>query len=77
MKLLNPLNCIVTNPVEAHGHQFYIIFVILVKNVMLNLFILVIIQKLETYYVSDDNPIQNFKDNLSVFMDVSIEFTSI
>jgi len=56
---------------------FYIIFVILVQNVMLNLFILVIIQQFETYYVSDDNPIQKFKDNLSVFMDVWIEFTSV
>ena len=56
---------------------FYIIFVILVQNVMLNLFILVIIQQFETYYVSDDNPIQKFKDNLSVFMDVWVEFTSV
>ncbi len=39
------------------GANFYIIFVILVQNVMLNLFILVIVQQFETYYVSDDNPI--------------------
>lgn len=41
----------------SYAPIFYIIFVIMVQNVMLNLFILVIIQQFETYYVSDDNPI--------------------
>jgi len=73
-----PPNC--TDGVDcgtSNAPIFYIVFVILVQNVMLNLFILVIIQQFETYYVSDDNPIQKFKDNLEVFMTVWIEFTSV
>jgi hypothetical protein len=42
---------------------------------MLNLFILVIIQQFEQYYVSEDNPIQKFKQNLVLFEKVWIEFT--
>lgn len=42
---------------------------------MLNLFILVIIQQFEQYYVSEDNPIQKFKNNLVLFEKVWIEFT--
>lgn len=42
---------------------YYIIFVMIVSNVMLNLFILVIIQQFELYYVSTDNPISKFKHN--------------
>jgi hypothetical protein len=47
-----------------------------VANVMLNLFILVIIQQFELYYVSDDNPIVRFKKNFDIFMIVWIEFTA-
>lgn len=42
---------------------------------MLNLFILVIIQQFETYYVSDDNPLQKFKDNLDTFQETWSELT--
>ena len=47
----------------------------IVQKIMLNLFILVIIQQLEQYYVSEDNPIQKFKQNLVLFEKVWIEFT--
>lgn len=43
---------------------------------MLNLFILVIIQQFELYYVSDDNPIQKFKTNLDLFMKTWIAYTA-
>jgi hypothetical protein len=43
---------------------------------MLNLFILVIIQQFEQYYVSEDNPIQKFKKNLEIFSTVWIEMTA-
>lgn len=55
---------------------YYIVFVMIVSNVMLNLFILVIIQQFELYYVSTDNPIQKFKINSEIFMKVWIEFTA-
>ena len=47
----------------------------IVQKIMLNLFILVIIQQFEQYYVSEDNPIQKFKRNLVLFEKVWIEFT--
>jgi hypothetical protein len=47
----------------------------IVQKIMLNLFILVIIQQFEQYYVSEDNPIQKFKQNLVLFEKVWIEFT--
>ena len=51
-------------------------FVMVIQKIMLNLFILVIIQQFEQYYVSDDNPIQKFKKNLEIFQEVWIEMTS-
>ena len=43
---------------------------------MLNLFVLVIIQQFETYYMAVDNPITKFKKNLEVFMVTWVEFTA-
>jgi hypothetical protein len=54
---------------------FFFTFVMIVQKIMLNLFILVIIQQFEQYYVSEDNPIQKFKQNLVLFEKVWIEFT--
>jgi hypothetical protein len=55
---------------------FFIIFVLFVQNIMLNLFILVIINQFEKYYMSDDNPISKFKKNLDVFMVTWVDFTA-
>ena len=72
-----PPNCI---PGQTCGSSlapaYYIIFVLFVSNVMLNLFILVIIQQFELYYVSEDNPIIKFKKNLDLFMETWVEFTA-
>lgn len=54
---------------------YFFAFVMVVQKIMLNLFILVIIQQFEQYYVSEDNPIQKFKNNLVLFEKVWIEFT--
>jgi hypothetical protein len=78
-------DCVDTPPNCVEGEScgsswapaFYIVFVILVQYVMLNLFILVIIQQFDTYYVSDDNPINKFKENKETFMKVWVDYTSV
>lgn len=54
---------------------YYIIFQMLVSQVMLNLFILVIIQQFETYYVSEDNPLEQFRENSERFNKTWEKFT--
>ena len=46
---------------------YFIIFIMLVTHIMLNLFILVIIEQFEKYYLTADNPLTQFRDNLEVF----------
>lgn len=46
---------------------FYIFFNMIVSNVMLNLFILVIIQQFSKYYLEDDNPLTRFEDDFNDF----------
>jgi hypothetical protein len=48
---------------------FFILFNILVSQVMLNLFILVILQQFEKYYLDDDGPLKRFKADLTVFVE--------
>lgn len=55
---------------------YFIIFILLVTHVMLNLFILVIIQQFETYYVDFDSPLKKFAENKDIFLDFWIKFTS-
>ncbi len=43
---------------------FFIMFIMLVTYVMLNLFILVIIQQFDKYYLPKDNIIKSFKGDL-------------
>lgn len=54
---------------------FYISFIMVITHMMLNLFILVIIQQFETYYVAEDNPIKTFKTNFTVFHAVWVAYT--
>ena len=54
----------------------YFIFLILIcSHVMLNLFILVIIQQFEKYYLPDDNMLGRFKNDTISFMKVWKELT--
>ena len=46
---------------------YFIVFILLVTHIMLNLFILVIIEQFERYYLSENNPLEIFSDNLKVF----------
>ena len=72
-----PPNCI---PGQTCGTSYapiyWLVFVMIVQNVMLNLFILVIIGQFEKYYMAEDNPITKFKKNLDVFMVTWVDFTA-
>ena len=46
---------------------YFIIFILLVTHIMLNLFILVIIEQFEKYYLTTDNPVTQFRAHLEQF----------
>ena len=54
---------------------YYIMFILVITHIMLNLFILVIIQQFETYYVAEDNPIKIFTLNFDVFHECWVRTT--
>lgn len=56
----------------AYSAIYYIVFILIITHVMLNLFILVIIQQFETYYVNEDNPISAFSKDFDLFHSVWI-----
>ena len=47
---------------------FFLTFIMIVTNVMLNLFILVIIQNFNKYYLEDDNPLSTFELDFEDFV---------
>ena len=57
------------------GYWYFILLVLVCSHVMLNLFILVIIQQFEHYYLQKDNVITLFKNDLTCFMKVWKKFT--
>lgn len=71
-----PPDCI---PGRTCGNMFsklyFYALVLVCSHVMLNLFILVIIQQFEQYYLPKENMIVKFKQDLKSFMDVWIKFT--
>jgi hypothetical protein len=54
---------------------FFIPYIMLSSQIMLNLFIMVIIQQFEKYYLSDDNVMERFKANLELFKTTWTKFT--
>lgn len=55
---------------------FFILFVLLQQYIMLNLFILVLMQNFEENYINVDNPISNFADMTEKFKEKWIVFCS-
>lgn len=53
---------------------FFILFTIFQQFIMLQLFILVLMQNFEENYISVDNPIQAFETNTMYFKDHWIQF---
>lgn len=77
-------DCGVTEPMctpnkscgSSYAPIYFISFVVFISNIMINLFILVIINQFEKYYMATDNPITKFKKNLEVFMATWVDFTA-
>lgn len=65
-----PPNCI---PGKTCGSSiapvFFLSFIMIVSNVMLNLFILIIIQQFDKYYLQDDNPLERFETDFGDFVE--------
>ena len=63
-----PPNCI---PDETCGlfyaPLYFTTYITIVTFVLLNLFVLIILQQFDKYYFPDDNVLQNFKDDLEAF----------
>ena len=51
----------------SYAPVFFISFVMVCSYVMLNLFIMIIIQQFEMYYLPEDNILQKFRDDLEAF----------
>ena len=72
-------NIIMFDTVSALGRIVSVIyftsFRLIGSNVMLNLFVLVILQQFNTYYVPADSVISKFKDNLEHFKQVWKNFS--
>lgn len=49
---------------------YFIFFVLIVKYVMLNLFILVVLTQFEENFLNDDNPLNHFNDMEEDFKDI-------
>jgi len=54
---------------------YFILLILVCSHVMLNLFILVIIQQFEKYYLAEDNMLGQFKNDFMAFMKVWRELT--
>ena len=71
-----PPDCI---PEETCGTSiaplFFLMFNMIVSNIMLNLFILVILQQFEKYYLEEDNPLTRFEDDFEGFKNAWSLFT--
>lgn len=51
----------------SYSPVYFLSFVVLCTLVVLNLFILVILQQFETYYLPENNTLNNFKNDLEIF----------
>ena len=54
---------------------FFLSFFLICSYIMLNLFILIIIQQFEEYHLRVNNPIQTFRENLETFKKIWSEFS--
>ena len=55
--------------------MYFVSFVLICSYVMLNLFVLIILEQFDKYYLPKDNIIAKFKKNLQNFKDTWKNFT--
>lgn len=51
----------------AFAIAYWIAFITAAQFIMLNLFVLVVLEQFETYYINPNNPMKNFKDDVEIF----------
>ena len=54
---------------------YFIVYIILQQYIMLNLFILIIINQFSAYYINQDNPLTSFQEGRDNYLEAWIEFT--
>ena len=68
--------CLMTNTCGSpYAVIYFILFILISTYIMLNLFVLVILQQFDKYYLPKDNIIQRFKGDLTNFKQTWKEFT--
>lgn len=68
-------DCLPNTCGSSYASIFYISFLMICSLVMLNLFILVILQQFDEYYLPDDNVLDRFKKDLETFKSTWTVFT--
>ncbi|CDW88937.1 cation channel family protein [Stylonychia lemnae] len=73
---MNPKNCAFkTDCVSSFAPIYFISFVLICSYVMLNLFVLIILQQFDKYYLPKDNVISKFKKDLLTFKEAWKRYT--
>lgn len=58
------------------SYLYFITFIIALQFIMLNMFILIILENFDEYYFKPDNPLKRFKDSLEAFSAVWVSMTA-
>lgn len=58
----------------AYYKGLFVLFILVVQYIMLNIFLLILMQTFEENYINQDNPIQNYSDMTEKFLETWIEF---
>ncbi|CAD8085687.1 unnamed protein product [Paramecium sonneborni] len=66
----------IMNKVNYYYCAYFIIFVVIMQRIMLNLFVLIILDQYERFYFNSDNPLQRFQEFEDDFVDGWAPLTS-
>ena len=58
------------------SYLYFITFIVIMQFIMLNMFILIILENFDEYYFKADNPLKKFKDSLEAFSGVWVKKTA-
>ena len=61
---------------SGYAPIFYLVFVVIQQYIMVNLFILIILQQFDLYYLPDDNVLDRFKGDVTNFKQVWKKYSS-
>jgi hypothetical protein len=69
-------NCTETSCGQTYNIIIFVVFIIFQQYIMLNLYIIVMMQNFEDNYINTDNPIQNFEIMTEHFKNEWIKYCS-